>query len=207
MISYSQSIALATSNPHKLTEFQAIAACLYPVGVVCTTPLPDSVEESGETFEANARIKLLAALPLLEGDARYLVAEDAGLVVPALSGHGGLVDFPGVRSNRWLPGADTPTRNRALLDLLAALPATTPRAAYYVSVMVGFDREREQTFVAEGRMNLTVAYQPDGRDGFGYDPIMCPEGYSDTVASLGAPLKNQLSHRRQAVEALLAQLE
>jgi XTP/dITP diphosphohydrolase len=105
--------------------------------------------------------------------------------------------FPGVHSNRWLAGT-TSERNQALL---AKLSPTDSRNAQFRSVLCFYDPQTKHTHFFEGiiKGSLATAERGSRLEGFGYDPIFIPEGYAQTFAELGVAVKNQISHRRQAL--------
>lgn len=141
--------------------------------------------ETGDTFEENAAIKARA----YGQRAKILtVAEDAGLVVDALNGE------PGVRSARWVEGTDQ-DRYQTLLKKLAG---ETNRAAHFVAVLCFYDPQSEKLEYFRGEMPGSIALEPKGDNGFGYDPVFIPEGYQETYAQLGKEIKNQISHRKRA---------
>ena len=208
-------IGFLSTNAHKFEETQAILAELCPEAMVVQVVPDEDVEETGETFEANALLKLKAGLTMLgerKTDFAYLLAEDAGLIVDALDGTYGISPFPGVQSNRWL----TPERQVALIGsqafetrygavnmaLLKLLENQPHREARYVSVMAAWSANDNQIQTIRGELALTVGEQAEGSQGFGYDPIMHlvhHEFSAQSIATLAAPLKNSLSHRRQAL--------
>lgn len=192
-------LLVATTNPGKLREFRALVADLnLQVVSPSEAGISPDVEETGLTFEENARHKALlysaaARLPAL--------ADDSGIEVDALNG------FPGVASARWVSGSDE-DRVRALLDRLAGVPLGQRTARFRaVAAVAGVDgRVSTAQGVVEGR----IAFEPRGSGGFGYDPIFLVEdgGYHGEVTSaeLSAEEKNRLSHRGRAVRALMPEL-
>lgn len=181
-------IVLATRNPGKVREVQAL---LPPtVEVVPLSAFPDlpEVEETGDTFEANAILKAetvsrLTGLPAL--------ADDSGLVVDALGGE------PGVRSARFAGEGATDAENNALL--LQRMAGRTDRAARFVCVlawarpgvpMVCFRGETEGVLLAEGR----------GENGFGYDPLFFSPDLGKSFAEASGGEKGAISHRGRALQ-------
>jgi XTP/dITP diphosphohydrolase len=219
-------LTLVTENPGKASEWQRIGASLLPHLNVTIWAPPEPVEETGTTFIENARLKAMAGLGQLSSGCpsgcQVVVGEDAGLIVPGLSGQYGLVDFPGVLTNRWLtearamalgvPAGLTRAQacNEGLLRLLPPYPATNgiqplnDRSAYYVCALFAQDAHGH-TYTTQQTWQVTIAHQPAGDGGFGYDPIMLtPDGR--TVAEWPAEAKNAVSHRAQAIAELLKQL-
>ncbi|QKJ19157.1 RdgB/HAM1 family non-canonical purine NTP pyrophosphatase [Microbacterium hominis] len=190
-------VVLATHNPHKVEEFQAIVAATRPDLEVIGYDGPEPVED-GVTFAANALIKARAAaahtgLPAL--------ADDSGICVDVLGG------APGVFSAYWAGHAKDATANLSLLlDQLADI-ADPHRAAQFVStialVVPGADASER---VVEGRWPGRLANAPAGTGGFGYDPVFIPDDQPDgaqrTVGQWSAQEKNAASHRARAFAAL-----
>jgi XTP/dITP diphosphohydrolase len=195
-------LCLSTGNAHKLKEFQAM---LGPLGLSVIAPAtPLEVEEDGETFAANA-LKKAAALMALTG--HPALADDSGLEVAALGG------APGVRSARYaddVPAAaganDTDARNRT--KLLQALNDVAPaqRQARFVCVIAYCQPHAKPQFF-EGTVSGSIAQKACGTGGFGYDAIFIPQGYTETFASLGAAVKNRISHRALALQHLVKALK
>ena len=185
-------LILATRNAHKLREFEVL---LTPHEIVA---LPDDVvlpPETADTFAGNALGKARAAAQATQLPA---IADDSGIEAAALGG------APGVRSARYAGEAATDEQN--LDKLLREAPAGSPLA--YVCALAYIDRDgREQ--VVEGRCTGTLAAQPRGGGGFGYDPAFVPDDIADgrTMAELDPAEKDAISHRGRAVRALLAQLD
>jgi len=183
-------LLLATGNPGKAAEIRRLLPGVE-VQTLAEDPAFELPEEHGETFAENARLKASAAaahfgLPTL--------ADDSGLEVDALGG------APGVRSARWVEGSDA-DRNAALLERLQGVE---DRSARFVCVMsfCGHGSPVEIHGSCEGR----IARAPRGEGGFGYDPIfVLPDGRH--MAELRPDEKNALSHRGQALRALLPILE
>ncbi|MEM8549282.1 MAG: RdgB/HAM1 family non-canonical purine NTP pyrophosphatase [Verrucomicrobiota bacterium] len=200
-MSTATAIYLATGNAHKVEEIaDMLATSVAGVGVHSAKSLGGmpEVDETGETFVANARLKAEALLPLLPEGA-YALADDSGLCVDALGG------APGVISARYSGLTATDADNNAkLLRELADVP-TEQRTAQFVCVfcLLGKDGS-EQVF--EGACPGKMIDAPRGENGFGYDPLFVPDSYTRTFAELGAETKNRISHRARAVERLAAWL-
>jgi XTP/dITP diphosphohydrolase len=184
-------LVLSTRNPHKVREFAGLLAGLD------VRPLPDDVElppETGETFADNALIKAHAAAT---ATGRVAIADDSGLESEALGG------APGVRSARYAGADATDEENLALL--LREAPAGSALA--YVCVIAYVDGAEQRLF--EGRCTGTLAADPRGQGGFGYDPAFVPDDVGDgrTMAELSPHEKDAISHRGRAARALLAWLD
>ena len=175
-------LLLASRNPNKLRELRAS----LPDWEIALLEAPDDPVEDGATFLDNARIKARHGRAHAPADA-WVAGEDSGIEVAALNGR------PGVESARW--------STNWIEDLLAALGASEDRHARYVcelSVLAPDDTEVHVRGTLEG----TIALEPRGDEGFGYDPIFVPQGETRTVAELGNGWKSEHSHRARAAWAL-----
>ena len=190
---------LASANPGKQREFQALLAAAGVQLMLQSELGIGSVPETGETFEANALIKSrhaagAAGLPAL--------ADDSGLEVDALQGR------PGVRSARYAGQAATDEQNNALLlHELAGVPSGARTARYRCALALVRGIDDPTPIIAVGSWEGRIGLSPAGKGGFGYDPLFIPHGYSCTAAELSAEAKNALSHRAQALGALLRALQ
>ena len=191
-------VLLASRNAKKLAELRRILVpSVSGLEVIGLDDVADygEVPESGATFEANALIKAR------EGHAHtglITVADDSGLVVDALNG------MPGVLSARWAGGRDDAANVALVLAQLADTPDDRLGAAFVCSVaLVGPYGER----VVDGRMDGHLIRDPRGLNGFGYDPIFIPDGYTVTSAELDAATKDTISHRGKALRALVPHLQ
>ena len=150
----------------------------------------DAPDESGETYEDNARLKARSCRPLAPPDA-WVLGEDSGIEVAAL--HWG----PGARSARW---SEHPVQ-----ELLAELESVSDRRARYRSTIVAVGPDNRELVVTGGLVG-SIAREERGSEGFGYDPVFVPEGETRTVAELGNEWKRTNSHRARAAAALRAEL-
>jgi XTP/dITP diphosphohydrolase len=187
-------LVIGSRNAKKLVELRDL---LGDLGVELTdlSPWPDvaDVDETGTTFEENARLKAAA---YAKATGEWALAEDSGLVVPALKGR------PGVHSARYAgTHGDDAANNRKLLAELAPLPADR-RAAYYVCVAALADPTGDIKAVAEGRCNGVIADAGRGDGGFGYDPLFLVPEFHRTFGELSLRVKQALSHRARAVVQL-----
>lgn len=180
---------LASHNKGKLSEMQAILGELG-VEIVLQSDLGLALEpeENGETFEANARIKAKA---VMEASGLPAIADDSGLCVDALGG------APGVYSARYGGLEDDAARYRLLLQNLRG--SMTRAAHFHTAVVCCFPDGTELT--AEGDCHGTIAYAPQGENGFGYDPVFFVPQLRKTFAQLTAGEKNAISHRGNALRA------
>jgi XTP/dITP diphosphohydrolase len=189
-------IVFATTNPGKARE---AAAILAPFDVVLERPegLPP-VEEDGATFAENARKKAASAA---RATGRPALAEDSGLVVPALGGD------PGVRSARYAgPGASDARNVARLLEEVAAQGLVDPPAAFVCRAVVARP-DGTPLFEAEGSVWGVVRGPPRGANGFGYDPVFHWTGLGSPpggvrFAELDPERKNAVSHRATALRAI-----
>lgn len=188
-------LILATRNAGKITELHAILADagldLELVGADAYPEIPD-VKETGVTFAENA---LLKAHALARATGLPAVADDSGLCVDVLNG------APGIFSARW---SGTHGDDKANLELLLAQLADIDdahRGAHFAcAAALALPDGTER--VVEGRLLGTLRHEPVGTNGFGYDPILQPEGYEVTCAQLTPEQKNAISHRGKAFRAL-----
>ncbi|UFQ15880.1 MULTISPECIES: RdgB/HAM1 family non-canonical purine NTP pyrophosphatase [Streptomyces] len=189
-------LILATRNNGKITELRAILADAglthELVGADAYPEIPD-VKETGVTFAENA---LLKAHALARATGLPAVADDSGLCVDVLGG------APGIFSARWAGrhGDDTANLN-LLLAQLSDISAEHRGAHFACAAALALPDGTER--VVEGRMRGTLRTAPTGSGGFGYDPILQPEGETRTCAELTAEAKNAISHRGKAFRGLV----
>jgi XTP/dITP diphosphohydrolase len=181
-------LLLATGNPHKVAEIQAILGPAWEV-----EGRDPGVEETGETFEENAVLKARA---LAEIAGELAVADDSGIEIDALGG------APGVRSARWTTDRDWIPR---VLRELDGVPAPDRGCRYVCAAAAVWPGGRE--VVVRGTVAGVVPRAPRGTGGFGYDPVMVPvEGDGRTFAEMTDAEKHALSHRGRAFRALAPRL-
>jgi XTP/dITP diphosphohydrolase len=191
-------LILASSNPGKLREFQVLAAG----HAVEMDLLPGFAEvpefpEDAPTFAENAAGKALYYSKYCE---EYVLADDSGLVVPALDG------APGVFSARYAgPGASSETRNAKLLNELQGKKGGE-RGAYFVCVIALARRGRCEAVVS-AKVDGEILKAPRGAGGFGYDPVFFYPALGKSFAELTANEKNVHSHRGKAFRRLMEALE
>ena len=179
-------LLVATTNPHKVREIRGILADA-PVRLATLSDFPalPEPEETGTTFEENARLK---ALYYAGAHGMTTVAEDSGLVVDALDGE------PGVRSARFLrPDASYPERFAEIYRRLAGRPAA-PRSARFICALTVV-RGSEVLFEATGTVEGEISEAPRGSGGFGYDPIFYYPPYRSTFGEVAEDRKLAVAHR------------
>ena len=191
-----QSLVLASNNAGKLAEF---AQLLAPLGFAIKSQreldIPEAEEPFG-TFVENALAKArhaskLSGLPAL--------ADDSGICVPALGG------VPGVQSARYAGEPRSDAANNA--KLVRDIAAHADKSAYYYCVLVMVRHADDpQPIIADGVWHGSLIEQPRGQVGFGYDPYFFLPSLGKTAAELSAQEKNNLSHRGQALRALINKL-
>jgi XTP/dITP diphosphohydrolase len=191
-------ILVGSRNAKKVLEVREILA---PLGIraVIAVNLPE-VEETGATFRENAALKALAYASFLRAPC---LADDSGLVVPALGGQ------PGVRSARYAGARATDDENlRLLLRRLAERGIERPEAYFQCNVAIAVAGPEPRVVVeAEGRVDGEIVGEPRGEHGFGYDPVFLHPGSGCTTAEMDPDRKNAISHRGAALRALAEKLK
>lgn len=187
-------LVLGTRNRKKRQEIVEILGDLpLTFGDLTEWPQAPEVEEDGDTFEANARKKASETARAL---GQWVLAEDSGLVVPALDGR------PGVYSARFAgtQGDDEANNNRLLAEL-GPFPEDK-RDAYYVCTAALADPLGKVIDVVEGRCHGRIVRERHGSGGFGYDPLFLIPEFHRTFGELSPAVKHALSHRARALEKL-----
>lgn len=193
-----QQVLLATSSAGKLRELrQMTAGCAWDwIGLEAYPDIAEAIED-GETFAENARIKALHYARLTR---LATLADDSGICVDALGG------APGIHSARYAGRPrDDDANNRKLVAALQNLP-NARRAAHFechMAFAIGDSIRAETNGVVAGR----IIDEPRGRNGFGYDPYFLIPDLGRTTAELPSSEKNAISHRGQALRAMLPQIE
>ena len=190
-------LVIASHNAGKVRE---IGDLMAPFGIEVvsagTLALPEP-EETGTTFEANAALKARAAANAAKLPA---LADDSGVVVPALGGD------PGIYSARWAgPTKDFAVAMRKVEDALAAksVPGVADRRASFVAVLaLAWPDDHVEMF--RGEVHGGLVWPPRGNKGFGYDPMFVPDGYTLTFGEMDPAAKHAISHRARAFQQLVA---
>lgn len=191
-----KTIVLATRNPGKLKEFRSL---LKPLNCrilsLRDVNIEYDVEESGNTFAENARLK---AVQYSRTTGFAVLADDSGLEVTALGGR------PGVESARYAgTGATDEDRNRKLLGELENT-GRNREARFFCALALA--EQGEILLEATGECRGIIIHTPRGANGFGYDPVFLVPELKKTFAELSPEEKNERSHRTRAVRNLLSQL-
>ncbi len=185
-------IWIATSNQHKVQEFQRMLG--DNVQVKCLSDLDKDVEiiEDGKTFEENALIK---ARSLYNAIGQPVISDDSGLEVDAMDG------MPGVYSARFM-GEDTSydIKNQAIIDAVEG----KDRSARFVCVIAFIDQEGNE-YTYRGTIEGKIHDKIEGTNGFGYDPIFYYPPYGTTTANVSDEMKNAVSHRGNALRMFMEQ--
>ena len=186
-------ILIATSNPGKVKEFEKLLKH-HKLFSLTDLNIEDAIED-GSSFLENALIK---AKHGSLSSSKYTIADDSGLVVPALNFE------PGIFSARYAGKEASDKENREkIINKLNKLKVTD-LDAYYVCVLVGVrSHDDPMPIISEGRIFGKVSIKSSGDGGFGYDKIFYPDNYSCSMASIDSEIKNKISHRAIASEKFL----
>ena len=183
-------LVFATHNPNKLKEVQALLPASITLLSLDDIGCTEEIEETGTTLTQNAFIK---ARHVRDRYGLNCFADDSGLEIDALNG------APGVISARYAgPQKDNEAN---ILKVWSALANKTYKAAQFRTIIALCMGKEERDF--EGIVRGELIHEKRGEKGFGYDPIFIPEGYTQTFAELGKDVKNKISHRARAMEALV----
>ncbi len=189
-----EQLIIATKNKGKVEDFRNLFL-KYNITIKSLLDFDESIpdiEETGETFEENAALK---AETIAERFSLPVLADDSGLEVDALDGR------PGIYSARY---AGLEKSDQANIDKLLEELKTIPeeeRTARFVCVLA-VARPGKPTLFKRGTCEGRVADQPTGENGFGYDPVFYPKGSPKTMAEMTPEEKNQISHRKNAMNQL-----
>lgn len=192
-------IVIASHNLHKIREFRDMLKAFKHIDVLSLLNFPNYSlpEETGATFKDNAILKATDAAAKLN---KWVLADDSGLVVPALKGE------PGVYSRRYAGEDATDAENRQkLLKLMADLPDEERHAYFECWLAIASPQGLEKC--VSGTIEGSIAREEHGRHGFGYDPVFRKSDYDKTMAEVDDSIKNRISHRRKAFDRLLPALE
>ena len=187
-------LVVATRNRHKTREIQQSLGPDFRVCDLGAHPEISEIDESGTSFEENAKLKAVAASKQLPS---LVIADDSGLEVDALGG------APGIYSARYA-GANATDRDKIdkLLRELARVDATQDARRARFRCVVALARNGSVLATFEGIVEGRIADEVRGDSGFGYDPIFVPHGSEQTFGELPPEVKNAISHRAKAIRAL-----
>ena len=188
-------VVLATRNAGKMSEFTALLGHL-PLHFISqvTLNMPET-EENGVSFVENALIKARHAARLANLPA---IADDSGIVVDALNG------APGIHSARYAGvHANAEDNIKKLLAALKEVPDENRHATFYCVIVMMLHAADSMPLICTGKWTGQISREPRGQAGFGYDPVFYVPSMQKTAAELSATLKNQLSHRRMALQQLI----
>lgn len=188
-------VLIATNNKGKKKDFEALLA---PLGIDVLTLAdmdePFDVEETGTTFEANARLKAEATA---NHYGTIVIADDSGLVIDALNGE------PGVYSARYAGEAKDDEANIDLvLERLQGVPEEERTARFVATLAVAYPNEPERTTFYVGTCEGRILEERRGKNGFGYDPIFFVPSLDRSMAELTLEEKGAISHRGAAIRQL-----
>ncbi len=183
-------ILFATHNKNKIKEVNSLMPQTINLLSLYDVNYTHEIEETAETIEGNA---LLKAQTIALNFNTNCFADDSGLLVDALNG------APGVYSARY--AGEQKNDHDNIEKLLGELKGNETRKAYFKTVMALVLDNKEYIF--EGTVNGTITHAKQGTNGFGYDPVFMPDGYTKTFAEMSFEEKNHMSHRKIALKKLL----
>ena len=190
-------IIAATANKGKAAEIEKIFSALgFEVVTMREAGIDSDPEENGKTFLENALIKARAAHELAEN--AYIIADDSGLCVDALGG------APGIYSARY--AGDGATDAEKIEKLLRELDGVETRAAHFETAVALITPDGEE-ITAHGKVHGHILTEPEGDNGFGYDPVFYCDEIGKTFAIASNDEKNAVSHRGRALHALYEKMK
>ena len=192
-------LVIASQNIHKIRELRSILKKLGSFDLLSLIDFPSYVPppEEGQTFEENAVTKAVHAAHALN---RWVIADDSGLVVPALNG------APGVLSRRYAGENATDKENRQkLLQKMCTIHDSHRQGYFECWIALASPQGLKKT--TKGISEGMIIEQERGSFGFGYDAIFMKHEYGKTFAELDEDIKNRISHRRKALDKILPVLE
>jgi len=183
-------LVVATTNDHKLGEIRDLIPDSFKISSLSDIGFNKEIIEDGSTFTENAQIK---ARTVYKDINLNCLADDSGIEVEALNG------APGIYSARF--AGESASDDDNLQKLISDMRGIENRKARYVCVIVLIINGKEYLF--EGEIKGTLREEPQGENGFGYDPIFMPEGYNLTFGQLSPTIKAEISHRAKAMQLLV----
>jgi XTP/dITP diphosphohydrolase len=194
-------LVFASNNQHKLQEVRQILPAHITIMSLKDIGFCEEIDEIGDTLEENSALKAQTIWQWIKDQKMILevdgvFADDTGLEIDALGGK------PGVRTARWAGEDCNDAANR--IKVLEQLRDKDNREAQFRTVVTLITKEN--TLQVEGIVRGYINEREEGEGGFGYDPVFVPEEYDKTFASLPAEVKNSISHRARALDALKERL-
>lgn len=190
-----EDLVIATNNKGKINDFKVIFPEYNVIGI--SELISDfDVEETGTTFEENAKLKSEAAAKAL---GKRVIADDSGLTVDALNGE------PGIYSARY--AGEDKDDNANIEKLLEKLKGNSRHRTAEFFCVISMSAPGEETVTFEGTVSGVITMEKLGEHGFGYDPIFYVPRMHKTMAQLTDQEKGEISHRRQAIDKLKAYLK
>jgi len=192
-------LVIASTNMHKIRELRTLLKPHFKFDFLSLCDFPEYTppEETGTTFEENATLKAVHAAKSLN---RWVIADDSGLVVPALNG------APGIFSARYAGNDATDLTNRKkLLEDMQHLMDEDRQAFFECAIALAGPEGLKKC--VKGTCEGTLLSKDRCGGGFGYDPLFIKHGYNQTFAELSESIKNRVSHRRKALDKLMLSLE
>jgi len=183
------SLMIATRNAHKTEEIRVLLGHQFEISDVNDYPDLPEIEETGDTFLENARLKAIGISQRVDG---WVLADDSGLEVDALDG------APGVWSSSF--GGEEGNHEKNNQRLLVDMANQNNRRARFLCTLVLAKGGKEKA-VFQGSVEGKITHSRSGSGGFGYDPLFIPDGHTKTLAELGSEIKSQLSHRAKAIQS------
>lgn len=191
-------LVVATQNKGKLKEIEEILRGMpYEVISMEKAGVFKEIEENGSTFEENSLIK---AREVFNITGETVMADDSGLEVDFLDG------APGIYSSRFAgEGASDSDKNNKLLNMLKDVPFEKRTARFVCVIAVVF--ANGEYFTVKGTCEGYIAYEPEGNNGFGYDPLFYMPEYNMTTAQMESKEKNKISHRGKALKLMVEEFK
>lgn len=197
-----KNLIICSSNQGKLREFNSIFSGIKNLSIKAISeivPGDFDPEENGVSFSENAYIKAKAGYELVKNlnqENFLVISDDSGIEIEALNGR------PGIYSGRYLKQIDG-----GVNGVLKELAHKTNRKCRFVCNITALDQNGTKVFETQEYWHGLISHTAKGSNGFGYDPIVVPKGFEQTVAELGKETKDKLSHRAQALAKLAKFLE
>jgi len=184
-------IIFASQNKGKIAEINALLGPSFKVLGLNDIQFYEETEETGNTFEENAKLKAEAVFKF---SGKNCFADDSGLSIDVLNGE------PGVKSARY--ASEKANNEENIVKVLKELKGKTPAKARFSTCICLI--WNEETFYFEGKAEGEIIEEKRGRNGFGYDPIFIPQNHKRTFAEMSAEEKNKISHRKKAIQKMIA---